>query len=112
MTRVLKRRKDPGTILAMVMGVALFLMLIMYLYTVYGEQLRELLHVLARRNEDEFEAYIRGKGLWKGLLILIVACFIVENRSLLFYAPVLIISGILTGAVIGFLTSETLKRIQ
>jgi uncharacterized membrane protein len=36
----------------------------------------------------------------------------VENRSLLFYAPVLIISGILTGAVIGFLTSETLKRIR
>lgn len=43
---------------------------------------------------------------------LIVACLIVENRSLLFYAPVLIISGILTGFLIGYLTSETLKRIR
>ena len=43
---------------------------------------------------------------------LIVACLIVENRSLLFYAPVLIISGILTGFLIGYLTSETLKRVR
>ena len=43
---------------------------------------------------------------------LIVACLIVENRSLLFYAPVLIISGILTGFLIGYLTTETLKRVR
>ena len=43
---------------------------------------------------------------------LIVACLIVENRSLLFYAPVLIISGIITGFLIGYLTTETLKRVR
>ena len=43
---------------------------------------------------------------------LIVACLIVENRSLLYYAPALIISGILTGFLIGYLTTETLKRVR
>lgn len=42
---------------------------------------------------------------------LIVAMIIVENTSLLFYAPALLISGLITGFVIGILTSETLKRI-
>lgn len=43
---------------------------------------------------------------------LIVASFIVENTSLLYYAPVLLISGVATGLLIGFLTREITKRIR
>lgn len=43
---------------------------------------------------------------------LIVAALIVENKSLLYYAPVLIISGVITGLLIGILTGEVTKRIH
>lgn len=43
---------------------------------------------------------------------LIVATLIVENKSLLYYAPVLIISGVITGLLIGILTGEVTKRIH
>lgn len=42
---------------------------------------------------------------------LLVAMIIVENTSLLYYAPALLVSGVVTGLFIGWLTSETLKRI-
>ena len=43
---------------------------------------------------------------------LIVAMLIVENISLIYYAPALLVSGVVTGCLIGILTQETLKRIQ
>ena len=42
---------------------------------------------------------------------LIIAAFLVQNTIVYRYMPVLLISGILTGLVIGYLTVETLKRI-
>ena len=42
---------------------------------------------------------------------LIVAALIVENAAFLYYAPVLIISGVITGLLIGLLTREVAKRI-
>jgi len=43
---------------------------------------------------------------------LIVAALIVENTSLLYYAPALLISCVVTGLLIGFLTGEVTKRIR
>ena len=43
---------------------------------------------------------------------LIVAALIVENMSLLYYAPALLISGVITGLLIGILTGEVTKRIH
>ena len=43
---------------------------------------------------------------------LIVAMIIVENASLLTYAPALLISGIVTGLLIGIVTLEVNKRIN
>lgn len=43
---------------------------------------------------------------------LIVAALIVENMSFFYYAPVLLISGTITGLLIGILTREVLKRIR
>ncbi|MDO4307823.1 MAG: Gx transporter family protein [Eubacteriales bacterium] len=42
---------------------------------------------------------------------LLAAVAIVENLSLLYYAPVLLVSGVVTGLLIGLLTAETAKRI-
>ena len=42
---------------------------------------------------------------------LLIAMVIVENLSLLYYAPALLISGILTGMLIGWLTGEVDRRI-
>lgn len=42
---------------------------------------------------------------------LLVAMVIVENIGLIYYAPALLISGVITGLMIGFLTTETAKRI-
>ena len=41
---------------------------------------------------------------------LIIAALIVENTSLFYYAPVLLISGVITGILIGILTGEVTKR--
>ena len=43
---------------------------------------------------------------------LIIAALIVENTSLFYYAPVLLISGVITGILIGILTGEITKRIH
>ena len=43
---------------------------------------------------------------------LIIACMIAMSSSLLYYAPVLLISGVITGLLIGILTQEVLKRIR
>ena len=43
---------------------------------------------------------------------LIVAAIIVENTSLLYYAPALLISGVVSGLVLGMLTREVLRRIK
>ena len=43
---------------------------------------------------------------------LIIATLIVENTSLFYYAPVLLISGVITGILIGILTGEVTKRIH
>lgn len=43
---------------------------------------------------------------------LAVAALIVENFGVLYYAPVLLVSGVITGLLIGFLTQEILKRVR
>lgn len=42
---------------------------------------------------------------------LIIAMIVVSSTSLIFYAPALLISGVITGIVIGKLTEEVAKRI-
>lgn len=42
---------------------------------------------------------------------LLAAMIIIESRSLMYYAPALLVSGVVTGLLIGILTSETVRRI-
>ena len=43
---------------------------------------------------------------------LIIASLITMTSGLIYYAPALLISGVITGLLIGTLTSEVLKRIR
>ena len=43
---------------------------------------------------------------------LIIACFITMTSGLIYYAPALLISGVITGLLTGTLTGEVLKRIR
>jgi heptaprenyl diphosphate synthase len=42
----------------------------------------------------------------------IVAVFVVENINILYYLPFLLISGVITGAIIGILAALIIKRLK
>lgn len=50
-------------------------------------------------------------GVFHNVGQIIVAMLVVENEKILFYLPVLLISGVITGAVIGMLTGIITKRV-
>ncbi|MCD7746185.1 MAG: Gx transporter family protein [Lachnospiraceae bacterium] len=50
-------------------------------------------------------------GIFHNVGQLIVAILLVENLNLLYYFPVLLLSGLVTGLVIGLLSAEILKRL-
>ena len=43
---------------------------------------------------------------------ILVACLVLETEVLLYYLPVLILSGVITGAVIGIIASLVIKRLE
>jgi heptaprenyl diphosphate synthase len=43
---------------------------------------------------------------------LVIAMLILESSSLIYYAPALLISGVITGLLIGYLTTEVSRRIH
>ena len=47
-----------------------------------------------------------------GGVSLLIACLITMTSGLIYYAPALLISGVITGLLIGTLTNEVLKRIH
>ena len=55
---------------------------------------------------------ILGISVAGGVSQLIIAGLITMTSGLIYYAPALLISGVITGLLIGTLTSEVLKRIH
>ena len=51
-------------------------------------------------------------GVFHNLGQILVACLVLETDVLLYYLPVLILSGTMTGAVIGIASSIVMKRLQ
>lgn len=51
-------------------------------------------------------------GISHNLGQLIVACLVVSNLNLVYYAPVLLLSGLLTGLLIGVIAGELIKRLD
>lgn len=53
-----------------------------------------------------------GGGASHNVGQLLVAMFVVQTYQVGYYLPVLLITGVITGAVIGILSAEVLKRTQ
>ena len=51
-------------------------------------------------------------GVFHNLGQILVACLVLETDVLLYYLPVLILNGTITGAVIGIASSIVIKRLQ
>lgn len=51
-------------------------------------------------------------GVFHNFGQLLVAMFVVETVRILYYLPILLIAGLITGILIGIISGETLKRIR
>lgn len=83
------------------------------LYSLAGAALSLLVMALLKRSPhfSVFGISMAG-GIAHNVGQLLVAMAVVENLSLVYYAPILLISGVLTGFLIGALTTGVLKRIK
>lgn len=83
------------------------------LYSLAGAALSLMIMTLMKKKTDFSIVGISiTGGVSHNIGQLIIAVLIVENTSLLYYAPALLISGVATGLVIGILTKEVLRRIK
>lgn len=89
----------------------LFANLFSILYSLAGAALSLLCMTAARRFSglSIVGVSILG-GVTHNLGQLIVAALVVENGKVFYYFPALLISGLVTGALIGIVTGEILKR--
>ena len=83
------------------------------LYSLAGAALSLLVMALLKQSPrfSVFGVSMAG-GIAHNVGQLLVAMAVVENFSLVYYAPILLISGVLTGFLIGALTTEVLKRVR
>ena len=90
----------------------LFTTVFSILYSLAGALLSmTVMEIMIRRTRSSIYAISMAGGITHNIGQLIIACFLVRNSVLLYYAPVLMITGILTGFLIGYLTTETLRRV-
>ncbi len=66
---------------------------------------------LKKKTEASLYAVSMAGGIAHNIGQILVAMAVVENLSLIYYIPVLLIFGMITGFLIGLLTHELLKRL-
>ena len=82
------------------------------IYSLAGASLSMMvMMLLIRTKKVSVPAVSMAGGISHNIGQLIIAAFLVDNARLLLYAPVLVISGILTCLINGIITAELLKRI-
>ena len=91
----------------------LFTNLASILYSLAGGMLSLLVMTLAQKNKhfSVMGVSIAG-GVSHNIGQLIVAMAVVETYSIGYYFPVLLISGMITGLLIGIVSNEVLKRLH
>lgn len=101
------------SIIRIVLTGFLFGNLFSIVYSIAGGLLSLLVMVIAKKSKC---FSICGVGMFGGVMHnvgqLIVAAIVLESFSLAYYAPVLLISGLITGLLIGIVSKEMLKRIE
>ncbi len=81
------------------------------LYSLAGAALSLIVMTLMKKFSDFSIPVISvAGGVTHNVGQLLVAMVIVENTSLLYYAPALLVSGVITGLLIGWLTDEVQKK--
>ena len=82
-------------------------------YSLGGGQLSLAVMVFLKKTGQFTVAGISiGGGASHNVGQLLVAMFVVQTYQVGYYLPVLLIAGVITGAVIGILSAEVLKRTQ
>ncbi len=83
------------------------------LYSLAGGLLSYVVMLLAKRSKifGINGVSVLG-GVFHNIGQILVAMFIVENEKILFYLPVLLVSGVVTGAIIGMLSGIITKRVS
>jgi heptaprenyl diphosphate synthase len=91
----------------------LFGNLSMILYSLAGALLSFLCMYLAKKSRafSVMGVSVIG-GIMHNVGQLLVAMMVLETKSLLYYGPVLLIAGVVTGLLIGVISSEVLKRVH
>ena len=82
------------------------------LYSMAGGLLSLTVMIFLKRT-DKFSimGISMAGGVFHNIGQLIMAAIVLESLSIIYYLPVLLISGVLTGFLIGFIANEMLKRL-
>lgn len=70
-----------------------------------------IMTIFKRSNQFSIFGVSMAGGVFHNVGQLIMAMMVVESVTIAGYLPVLLVSGLLTGFLIGFVSGETLKRI-
>ncbi len=82
------------------------------IYSLAGGMLSYIVMLLLKKtNKFKILSVSVSGGISHNIGQLIIAALIVENYNILYYIPALIISGIITGFIIGILSGEIVLRI-
>lgn len=82
------------------------------LYSIAGGLLSGLTMILIKRfGKFDITAVSVAGGIMHNVGQILVAMVVLETKSLLYYLPVLWISGIVAGLVIGLLSKEVVRRL-
>lgn len=81
-------------------------------YSLAGGVLSLLIMVIVKKtNQFSTMGVSVAGGVFHNVGQIIVAMIVLETQSLIYYLPVLIISGLVAGVVIGILAAEIIKRL-
>lgn len=82
------------------------------LYSMSGGLLSLTVMIFLKRTEKfSVMGISMAGGVFHNIGQLIMAAIVLESLSITYYLPVLLISGVLTGFLIGFIANEMLKRL-
>ena len=71
-----------------------------------------VMYGLKRKESFSIMGISMAGGVFHNIGQLIVAMIVLESLNLVYYASVLLISGLITGIVIGIVSDEIMKRIK
>ena len=101
------------SVLRIVLSRFMFANMFIILYSLSGGLLSLLMmSMLKKTNKFSVIGISISGGVFHNIGQLIMASLVLESFSLTYYLPVLLISGLVTGFIIGIVSNEMLKRMK